>query len=180
MCDQRLVSDGLIIPPAESVPGLNNREIAPISSPYGVGVENQTILASPLGSELVGVIWLMPCSAYVEIFVRRVCRTVPHPTWLRTHSPIPTCTPTGSRHGPWNSCMFWWEHQSSASLDSAIGTGFYKLLSVFDILYTPYMPKFICQHSAIIETTVKQRPLAFVSFEFQQGRAPASSTSALF
>ena len=51
----------------------------------------------------------------------------------------------------------------SASLDSAIGTQFYKLLSVFYILYIPHMPKnFICQHSAIVETTVQQRPLAFI------------------
>ena len=57
-------NNGLIRPPAESVPSLNNTEIAPISSPNGVGVKNQTTLASPLGSELVGVIWLTPCSAY--------------------------------------------------------------------------------------------------------------------
>ena len=57
-------NNGLIRPPAESVPGLNNREIAPISSSYGVGVENQTTLALPLGSDLVGLIWLKPCSGY--------------------------------------------------------------------------------------------------------------------
>ena len=55
-------NNGLMRPLAESVPGLNNREIAPISSPHEVGVENQTTLASPLESELVGVIWLTPCS----------------------------------------------------------------------------------------------------------------------
>ena len=37
-----------------------------------------------------------------EIFVRHVCRTVPHPTWLRTHSLTPTSPPTGSRHRLWN------------------------------------------------------------------------------
>ena len=57
-------NNGLIRPPAESVPGLDNREIAPISSPHGIGVEYQTTLTSPFGSELVGVIWLMPCSGY--------------------------------------------------------------------------------------------------------------------
>ena len=61
-------NNGLIRPPAETVPGLNNREIAPISSPSGVGVETQTPLASPLGSELVGVIGLTPCSVYVTQF----------------------------------------------------------------------------------------------------------------
>ena len=61
-------NNGLKRPPAESVPGLNNREIASISSPRGVGVENQSTLASLLGSELVGVIWLTPCSAYGQHF----------------------------------------------------------------------------------------------------------------
>ena len=58
-------NNGLIRPPAESVPSLKNREIAPFRSPHGVGVEHQTTLASPLGSKLVGVIWLTPCSSYV-------------------------------------------------------------------------------------------------------------------
>ena len=51
-------------PPAESVPGLDNREIAPISSPHGIGVEHLTTLTSPFGSVLVGVIWLTKCSGY--------------------------------------------------------------------------------------------------------------------
>ena len=59
-------NNGLIRHPAESVPGLCNREIAPISSPCGVGVENQTPLACPLGGELVEVIGLTPCSAYAD------------------------------------------------------------------------------------------------------------------
>ena len=78
-----------------------------------------------------------------EIFVRHVCRTVPYPTKLRTHSLTPTRPPTGSRYRLWN-CLIvisWWNHRSSASLDSAIGTPFYKLLSVLDILYTPHIPK---------------------------------------
>ena len=57
----------LIRPPAESVSGLNNREIAPISSAPEIGVQNQTTLASPLGSEQVGVIWLTQCSGYLSI-----------------------------------------------------------------------------------------------------------------
>ena len=51
-------------PLGESVPGLENRDIAPISLPHGIGVEHQITLASPFGSELVGVIWLTPCSGY--------------------------------------------------------------------------------------------------------------------
>ena len=49
-------NNGLIRPPAESVPSLDNREIASISSPHGIGVEHQTTLTSPFGSRLVGVI----------------------------------------------------------------------------------------------------------------------------
>ena len=58
--------NGLIRPPAEGVPGLNNREIASISSPGGVGVEAQPPLASPLGSKLLWVTGLTPCSAYAH------------------------------------------------------------------------------------------------------------------
>ena len=79
-----------------------------------------------------------------EIFVRHVCLTAPHPTWLRTHSLTTTCPPTGSRDRLWN-CLYVYLGETigvSASLDSAIGTQFYKLLSVFDILYTPHMRKF--------------------------------------
>ena len=54
----------LIRPPAESVPGLKNGYIVLVNSPCGVEVENETALAFPLGSELVGVIGLTPCSAY--------------------------------------------------------------------------------------------------------------------
>ena len=79
-----------------------------------------------------------------EIFVRHVCLTAPHPTWLRTHCLTTTCPPTGSRSRLWN-CLAVYLGETirvSASLDSAIGTQFYKLLPVFDILYTPHMPKF--------------------------------------
>ena len=51
---------------------------------------------------------------------------------------------TGSRHGPRN-CLSLYLGETigvSASLDSAIGTGFYKLLSVFVILYMFRMSKF--------------------------------------
>ena len=54
---------------------------------------------------------------------------------------------------------------------SVTGTGFYKLLSVFAKLYVPRMPNFLCNHSAIAETTIKQRSFAFIWFDFQQGIA---------
>ena len=59
-------NNGLIRPAAESVPGLDNREIAPISSPHGIGVEHQHTLASPFGSELT------PCSGYDAAYCCRV------------------------------------------------------------------------------------------------------------
>ena len=47
---------------------------------------------------------------------------------------------------PWtvkrSSSISWWDHRSSASLDSAIGTGIYKLLSVFAMSFTPHMSIF--------------------------------------
>ena len=61
-------NNGLIRPPAESVPGLNNRGDWPISSPGEIGVDAQPPLASPFVSELVGVIGLTACSAYVRSY----------------------------------------------------------------------------------------------------------------
>ena len=55
-----------------------------------------------------------------------------------------SCTRTGSRHWPWHSLVLYlggtiWDQWA---LDSAIGTGFYKFLSVFAKLYPPHMPQF--------------------------------------
>ena len=84
------------------------------------------------------------CFCIFEIFVRHVCQTVPHPTWLRTHSLTPTCPPTGSHHGLWN-CL-------AVNLGETIGVQpastrrlalhFTSCCRFFDILYTPHMPKF--------------------------------------
>ena len=94
---------------------------------------------------------------------------------------------TGSRHGPWNSLPLYLGETIgvSASVDSAVGTGFYKLLSVFAILYMLRMSKF-CMPTLINhknnETTVKQHPLAFILFNFQAGEACPSAIclSAIF
>ena len=77
----------LISPPAESVPGLNNREIVPISSPHRIRVEHQTTLASPLGSELVGVIGLTPSSG-CELWLLLLLHVWPEPgrAWTGTTS----------------------------------------------------------------------------------------------
>ena len=60
----------------------------------------------------------------------------PHIYWF-------LCTWTGSRHRPWNSIVYILVRSLQFSHpNSAIGTGFYKLLSVFALLYTPHMSKF--------------------------------------
>ena len=48
------------------------------------------------------------------------------------------------------------------ALDSAIGSRFYKLLSVFAKSYSPHIPIFYITTSAFTETTVKQRSSAFI------------------
>ena len=117
-----------------------------------------------------------------EIFVRRVCRTVPHPTWLSTHTLIPTCTSTGWRHGPWNSIVVYLGETTGILSASTRWLALdFTSCCRFSTYYTHITcQNFNCQHSAIIEITVKQCPLAFISFTFQQGKAQAPSTSALF
>ena len=90
-----------------------------------------------------------------------------HITHGTAHIRILICTPTGSHHGPWNSLVLYLGGIIGVqwAVDSAIGTGFYKLLSLLAKLYMPQMPLFICQHSAITETTVKQRLLAIIWFD---------------
>ena len=113
-----------------------------------------------------------------EIFVRHVCRTVQHPTWLRTYSLTPTCPPTGSRHRLWN-CL-------AVYLGEAIGgqpasTPFYKLLSVFDILYTPHMPTFYMPTFGNRRNNSKTAPISryFVQLSML-GKPGFASNSAIF
>ena len=49
--------DGLIRPPAGSVPGLNNRDCL-ISSPGEIGVETQTTLPSPFWERVARGNWV--------------------------------------------------------------------------------------------------------------------------
>ena len=58
-------NNGLIRPPADCVPDLYNREIAPISSTGGVGVKAEPPLDSPLGNELLWVIGLTYAMFYL-------------------------------------------------------------------------------------------------------------------
>ena len=55
-----------------------------------------------------------------------------------------SCTGTGSRHGPWHSLVLFLGGTigDQWAVDSAIGTGFYELLSVFAKFYPPHMPQF--------------------------------------
>ena len=64
---------------------------------------------------------------------------------------ISVCTLTGSRYGPCHS-LVWWDHRVQPLVDLAIGTGLYKLLSVFANLYIPHMPKFHKQTFGISRT----------------------------
>ena len=68
--------------------------------------------------------------------------SVPHSTWLRTYTDSDACRQSLTMDRETVTIISWWDHRSSASLDSAIGTGFYKLLLVFAISYTLCMPKF--------------------------------------
>ena len=112
-----------------------------------------------------------------EIFVRHVCLTAPHPTWLRTHSLTTTCPPTGSRDRLWN-CLYVYLGETigvSASLDSAIGTQFYKLLSGF--WHTVHT-----SHAEILYANIRQsmRPLAFILCDCRCWESPVSRRRALF
>ena len=63
------------------------------------------------------------------------------------HIMIPICTPTGSHQGPWNSLVLYLGETigGQSPIDTAIGAGFYKLLSIFGKSYTPHMSKFYMQ-----------------------------------
>ena len=118
-----------------------------------------------------------------EIFLRHVCLTVPHPTWLRTHCLTTTCPPTGSRYRLWNclAVISWWDHRSWASLDSAIGTQFYTLLSVLDILCTPHMPKFYMPTFGNRRNSNKTVPISLYFVRLAMlGKPGFASNSAIF
>ena len=66
--------------------------------------------------------------------------SVPHPIWFRTY---PDFIHT-DKVAPWtvkrSSCISWRDNWSSASLDSAICTELYKLLSVWHIIHNDQLP----------------------------------------
>ena len=94
----------------------------------------------------------------------RVCWTVPHHTWHRTHSNSYICTLTGRSmdHETVQYYIFVTTSESRQPSTRWFGSGLYKLLSVFAKLYAPHTPIFYITTSAITETTVKQRLFAFI------------------
>ena len=85
---------------------------------------------------------------------------------------------------PWTvrQCTFisWWDHWSSATLDTAIGTGFYKLLLFFAISYMLCMSKFYMPTLINHRNISKQHPLAFILFDSHAGVACFKMFNAIF
>ena len=117
-----------------------------------------------------------------EIFVWNICLTAPHRTWLRTHCLTTTCPPTGSRNKLWN-CL-------AVYLGETIGVqpaSIRRLTLNFtnSCQFSTYCThlrcgNFICQHSAIVKTTVKQCPLAFILCDCRCWKSLVSHRIALF
>ena len=73
-----------------------------------------------------------------------------------------------------SSFLFWSDHWSSASLWLRDWHWIFTSSYRFSPNYTHLTYwNFICQHSAITKTTVKQHPLAFILFDFQHWESPA-------
>ena len=117
-----------------------------------------------------------------EIFVRHVYLTAPHPTWLRTHCLTTTCPPTGSRHRLWNCLAVYLGEtigvQPASTRRMALNFTNYCRFSTYCAHLT--CRSVICQHSAIVKTTVKQRPLAFILCDCRCWESPVSHPTALF
>ena len=84
------------------------------------------------------------------------------------HMQILLCTWKGSRRGSWNSLVLYIVRPSELNdpstrrlaLDFTISCRFSPICTHLT------WRNFICQHSAITEAIVKQRPLAFILFDF--------------
>ena len=86
----------------------------------------------------------------------------PHIYWF-------ICTQTGSRNGSWKSLVLYLVKTNGAQQNSTRRSGL-NFSNCYQ--FSPYHKhftcrNFICQHSAITETTVKQHPLACILFDFQ-------------
>ena len=104
---------------------------------------------------------------------------IPHGS---SHMLIPMHT---DRITPWtvkqSGFISWWDHWTLVSLDSAIGTGFCKLLSVFAIsTYQPHMLKWHMQTFGNRRNHSKTAPISLYFVRFPQWDSPASFTPSLF
>ena len=101
-----------------------------------------------------------------EIFVRHVCLIVP---WLRTHCLTTTCPPTGSRHRLWNCLAVYFGEAIGVQPVSTRRLVLNFTSSCWFSTYCTHLTcrNLICQHSAIVERTVKQRPLSFILFDWR-------------
>ena len=118
-----------------------------------------------------------------EIFVRHVCLTAPHPTWLRTHCLTTTCPPTGSRDRLWNCLAVYLAETIRVQPASTRRLALNFTNSCWFSTYCTHLTcrNFICQHWAIVETTVKLLPLAFIFVRLSMlGKPGFASNSAIF
>ena len=104
--------------------------------------------------------------------------SVPHPTWLRTYTDSHAL-----RQGPAMDCetveIYILVRPLKYSQPQLCNRRGISQASVNFCQIIPHMQDFLCQHPAIAETTVKQRLLAFILFDFQHWRKPGFS-SAMF
>ena len=117
-----------------------------------------------------------------EIFVRHVCLTAPHPTWLRTHSLTTTCHRQGHAIDCETVYMYILVRPSEFQPTSTRRLALNFTNSCRFLTYCTHLTcrNFICQHSATVETTVKQRPLAFILCDCRCWESPVSRRRALF
>ena len=100
------------------------------------------------------------------IFVRPSPVSVPHPTGLRTYADF--FIYLGETIGV----------QPASTQRLALD---FTSSYLFSPCYKQFTcQNFICQHSAIAETTLKQGPLTFILFDFQHWDSPDSFASTLF
>ena len=87
------------------------------------------------------------------------------------HIRILICAWTGSRRRPWNCLVLYLGGTIGAqwAVDSAIGAGFCKLLSVFARLYTPHTPQFYMPTFGNHRNNSKTAPISlyFVRFPLE-------------
>ena len=91
-------------------------------------------------------------------------------------------TRTGLRHGPWHSLVLClgWTTGDQWVVDSAIGTGFYKLLSVFAKSCPPHMPQYYMKTIGNLRNNSKIAPNSFNLVRYPLGKPLALVASRYF